>query len=367
MAINFIKTRFLSEPYFCLPASHKTSVFMFRFQHSDYLWFLLLIPFCIVLYVSYLQWRKLKVRKIGDPKLVQELIKGRIKGRSTTKFSLLAASILITIFALANLQTGAQTEKVSRKGVDVFFVLDVSKSMLATDVPPNRLTRAKQLINRMTDKMSNDRVGLVLFAGKSYLQVPLTVDYGAAKMLLSSVQPDIIPTQGTVVADAIEMARQSFSSTDKKYKAIVLISDGEDHDERALEQAKKAAEEGVVIYTIGIGSPEGSTLIDPETGSIKMDQQGQPVVTRLNEAELQSIAEATGGTYKLLTNTNRVADGLTALLDNMEGRSLGSVLYNSYNSYFQYFLVAALLLLVADLLIPFAAKISPSRRHNNKV
>lgn len=329
---------------------------MFRFQHIDYLWLLFLLPACVLLYLSFLQWRKKKVRQIGDPALVQQLIKGRINGRPTTKFILPALAVFFLLFGLANLQMGAQSEKVERKGVDVFFALDVSKSMLASDIAPDRLSRAKQLISRIMDKMKNDRVGLVIFAGKSYLQVPLTVDYGAARMLLNSVQPDAIPSQGTVVAEAIDMSIQSFRSKDKKYKAIVLLSDGEDHDERAIDLAKKAAEEGVVIYTIGIGSPQGSTIIDPETGSLKLDESGQPVITKLNEMELQAIAKATGGDYQLLGNTNKVADQITSQLGNMEGRSLGSVLFSNYTSYFQYFLAATLLLLCIDFLIPYASK-----------
>src|SRR5690606_370403 len=175
---------------------------MFRFQHIDYLWLLLLLPLCILIYVYFLRWRRQKLRKIGDPALVQQMLKGQLPGRATTKFVLLAVALFLGIFGVANLQMGAQTEKVNRKGVDVFFALDVSKSMLATDVSPDRLTRAKQLINRMMDKMSNDRVGLIIFAGKAYLQVPMTVDYSAAKMLLSGVKPDMIPSQGTVLSEA---------------------------------------------------------------------------------------------------------------------------------------------------------------------
>jgi len=329
---------------------------MFRFQHIDYLWLLLLLPLCILIYVYFLRWRRQKLRKIGDPALVQQMLKGQLPGRATTKFVLLAVALFLGIFGVANLQMGAQTEKVNRKGVDVFFALDVSKSMLATDVSPDRLTRAKQLINRMMDKMSNDRVGLIIFAGKAYLQVPMTVDYSAAKMLLSGVKPDMIPSQGTVLSEAIALARESFQTKDKKYKAVVLISDGEDHDEQALEEVQKAAEEGVVVYTVGIGSPEGSTLIDPETGTVKLDMQGQPVITKLNEGELKKIAQVSSGEYQLLTNTNKVADNLSSILANMEGRSLGSLVYTRYNSYFQYFLAAALVLLLIDHLIPQAGR-----------
>ncbi len=327
---------------------------MFRFQHIEYLWALLLIPLVVVLYIAYLRWRRARLRKLGDPALTRHLLVGRINGRSTTKFTLIAVALFFAILGLANLQQGAQTEKAQRKGVDVFFALDVSKSMLAKDVQPNRLTRAKQLIGRMMDKMTNDRVGLVVFAGKSYLQVPLTIDYSAARMLLETVNPDMIPTQGTVLSEAITLASKSFSEKEKKYKTIVLISDGEDHDEQALKAAREAAEQGAIIHAIGIGSPQGSTIIDPATGAQKLDENGQPVITKLNEEELKSLASATGGTYTLLTNTNKTADDLISVIDQMEGKNYGSVLFTDYISYFQYFIAAALLLLIAEWLLPAA-------------
>jgi len=316
---------------------------------------LALIPVVVVLYLLYLRWRKAKINKLGDPKLLKHLVKGRIAGRSTTRFVLLTIALFFSIVGLANLQRGAQTEKAERKGVDVFFALDVSKSMLAKDVQPDRLTRAKQLVESMMNQMVNDRVGLVVFAGKAYLQVPLTIDYSASKMLLGTVSPDIIPTQGTVLGDAIDLANTSFSQKERKYKSIILISDGEDHDERALDAAKEAAKEGVIIHTIGIGSPQGSTIFDPETGSPKLDENGQPVVTKLNEDELKSIAAATGGTYTYLTNTKSAADKLMSLVDSMEEKSFGSVLFTDYNSYFQYFIAAALLLIIAEWIIPAAS------------
>ena len=328
---------------------------MFRFQNFEYLFLLLLIPVVVILYILYLQWRKSKIKKLGDPELLKHLVKGRIAGRSTTRIVLLIVALFFSIIGLANLQKGAQTEKAERKGVDVFFALDVSKSMLAKDVQPDRLTRSKQLIESIMNQMVNDRVGLVVFAGKSYLQVPLTIDYSASKMLLETVSPDMIPTQGTVLAEAINTANSSFSTKERKFKSIILISDGEDHDEQALDAAKNAAKDGVIIHTIGIGSPEGSTIFDPETNGPKLDENGQPVITKLNEDELKSLAAATGGTYTHLTNTKQVADKLVSLVDGMEGKSFGSVLFTDYTSYFQYFIAAALLLIIAEWLIPAAS------------
>ena len=255
------------------------------------------------------------------------------------------------VIGWANLQKGSGTEEVQRKGVDVIIALDVSKSMLARDIQPDRLTRAKQLVMNMLDKMKNDRVGLVVFAGRAYLQVPLTIDYSAMKMMLQNVKPDIVPTQGTVISEAIDMATQSFSQKEKKYKSLVIISDGEDHDEQALGKAKDASENGIIIHTVGVGSPEGSTLFDPETQSVKLDENGAPIVSKLNEDELKHIA-AGRGTYSILRNTDDVASKLVDEIDGMEQKSLGAVVFSSYASYFQYFLAIAFVTLMIEWLLP---------------
>jgi Ca-activated chloride channel family protein len=247
---------------------------MLRFQHIYYLLGLGVLPLVILLFIGTLLWRKNKLRKLGDERLVKEQLRGYIPGRATLRFTLMALALCAAIIGWANLQMGARADKVQRKGVDVIIALDVSKSMLAKDIQPDRLTRAKQLITRMLDKMDNDRVGLVIFAGRSYLQVPLTVDYSSMRMLLQNVRPDLVPTQGTVISDAIDLSMKSFSQKEKKYKSLVIISDGEDHDENALAKTKAAADAGVIVHTIGIGSPQGSTLYDEDTKSNKLDENG---------------------------------------------------------------------------------------------
>ncbi len=325
---------------------------MFQFQHISYLYTLGLLPLLTILFISIVYWRKRKLQKLGDERLVNEQIRGFIPGRNTTKFILLAIGLSAIIIGWANLRMGDKTEKVQRKGVDVIVALDVSKSMLAKDVLPDRLTRAKQLIMRMTDKMQNDRVALIVFAGRAYLQVPLTIDYSAVKMLLQNVSPDMVPTQGTVIGDAIDMAMQSFSQNEKKYKSLIIISDGEDHDESAIEKTRAAADAGVIVHTVGIGSPQGATLYDPETKSVKLDENGNPVVSKLNEDEMRSIASAGHGTYSLLQNTDEVASKLTTELQGMEQKNLGSVIYTDFTSYFQYFLLAGFLALLIEWLLP---------------
>lgn len=331
---------------------------MIRFQHVEYLWLLLLVPFLVVLYLYFLGWRKAKLNKLAEPAFIPHLIRGKIGGRSTSKLVLYCLALICSILGLANLQAGGHTEKTQRKGIDVIFALDVSKSMLAKDINPDRLSRAKELVYRMVDKMRNDRTGLVIFAGNAYLQVPLTIDYGAMKMLLHAVTPDMVPSQGTVLSDAIKLAQKSFSSKEKKHKVIILISDGEDHDEQAQSAAREAAGNGIIIYTVGVGSPQGSTIFDPSTGQNKVDRNGQVVITKLNEQELKELANITGGSYQLLNNANHIAENLATGIDQMESKNLGAVVYTDYKSYFQYFLGAALLFILAGWLLPDAKRIS---------
>jgi Ca-activated chloride channel family protein len=204
----------------------------------------------------------------------------------------------------------------------------------------------------MMDKLQNDRVALIVFAGRAYLQVPLTVDYSAMKMMLQNVTPDMVPTQGTVIGEAVEMAMNSFSQKERKYKSLIIISDGEDHDENAVAKIKEAAETGVVVYTVGVGSPQGSSIYDPATKGVKMDENGNPVISKLNEESLQMMAAAGHGTYSQLRNTEDVADRIASSIDDMEQKNLGADVYTDYSSYFQYFLLAGFVLLLIEWLIP---------------
>lgn len=329
---------------------------MFQFQHISYLYALAVLPLLVVLFMSVIYWRKRRVQKLGSEKLFGEQIQGYIPGRSTTKFILLTIALFCIIVGWANLRAGDKTEKTERKGVDVVIALDVSKSMLAKDIQPDRLTRAKQLIMRLTDKMKNDRVALIVFAGRSYMQVPLTIDYSAIKMILQNVSPDVVPTQGTVISDAINMGMEAFSRNERKFKSLIVISDGEDHDAKAEEAAQQAASEGVIIHTVGVGSPQGSTLFDPDTRSVKLDENGNPVISKLNEDALRAISRSGRGTYSLLQNTDEVAERLNSQLESMEQKNLGSLMFTDFTSYFQYFLFAGFLALVAEWLLPGARK-----------
>jgi Ca-activated chloride channel family protein len=325
---------------------------MFQFQHAKYLYALGLVPLLVLLFIWTVYWRRQKLKHLGDERLVSEQILGFIPGRNAFRFILMTIALAAIIIGWANLRAGDKSEKAERKGIDVIVALDVSKSMLAKDIQPDRLSRAKQLIMRLTDKMKNDRLALIVFAGKPYLQVPLTTDYSAVKMLLQNVTPDMVPTQGTVIGDAIDMAMATFTKNERKYKSVIIISDGEDHDEKAIKKAREAAEEGIVINTVGVGSPQGTTLYDEDTKSVKLDESGNPVISKLNEEELRSIANAGHGTYSLLQNTDEVAEKLADALESMEQKNLGSVIYTDFTSYFQYFLLAGFIALVIEWSLP---------------
>lgn len=327
------------------------------FQHNTFFIILAAIPLLLLLYFFVLMWKKKTIKKIGDPALVSELIKNYSPQKFTLKFILLLFAFTAGVFALVNLRSPKGVEKVNRNGIDVMIALDVSKSMLAEDIQPTRLDRAKQALSKLIDKLSNDRIGIVVFAGRAYLQMPLTGDHGAAKMYLSSATPDVVPTQGTVIADALKMCYSSFNSKEKKYKAVILISDGEDHDEGALKVAQQMAEDGISINTVGIGSPQGATFIDELTNQPKTDNAGNIVVTKLNEDELRNIAEKGNGTYRLFTNTDDLVTRLDAQLNSMDQRTVTEDSLVNYKNYFPWFLILALVLLVVELFISERKKI----------
>ncbi|HMU08637.1 MAG TPA: VWA domain-containing protein [Ferruginibacter sp.] len=321
---------------------------MLRFQHTSYLLFLAAIPLLVLLYYFVLRWKKKTIKKIGDERLVKELIKNYSPQRYAIKFVLILFAFVSGVFALANLRKPGGVEKVNRSGIDIMIALDVSKSMLADDVKPNRLERAKQSVTKLIDKLSNDRVGIVLFAGRAYLQMPLTSDHGAAKMYLSSANTDVVPTQGTVINDALKMCYASFNPKEKKYKAVVLISDGEDHDEGAIQTAGQMSENGIIINTVGIGSPQGATFMDELTNQPKKDNAGNIVISKLNEEELKKIAAEGKGAYQLFTNTDDLVSKLESQLENMDQRTITEDSQVNYMNYFPYFLAAALVLLLLE-------------------
>jgi Ca-activated chloride channel family protein len=232
------------------------------------------------------------------------------------------------------------------------IALDVSKSMLATDIQPNRLERAKLVVSALIDQLEGNKVGLILFAGRAYLQTPLTTDLSAVKIYLNAASPNTVPTQGTVIGEALQLCSNAFEQEQKKYKAIVVLSDGEDHDQSAFDIAKKMRENGIVIHTIGVGTVDGGEIIDPETKQVKIDETGNPIVSKLNEKELQQLAETGNGSYQMLTDEDAAANTIMRNINGMEKKSIEDLSQQRYQSLYQWFLLAALLLLIAEMLIP---------------
>jgi tetratricopeptide (TPR) repeat protein len=322
---------------------------MLHFQYIEYFIALAAVPLMIFLYSALIKWKQKTAKKIGDPSLVKELTSEYSSKNFLTKFVLFICAFTLCIFAVAGLVTPNGSQKIKRKGTDMMIALDVSKSMWAQDIQPSRLERAKQVISKIIDNSPDDRIGLVVFAGRAYLQMPLTVDHEAAKMYLAAASPDDVPTQGTVIADALRMCEAAFNPKDKTFKSVLLLSDGEDHDNDAIKVTKELAKEGIMVNTIGIGSPQGAPIMDPETGQYKRDDKGQIVISKLNEKELSDIAKAGDGIYQLYTNTDAVASNIKNQLANSGKETTTSdSLYMSFKQYFQYFLGAAFILLLIE-------------------
>jgi len=331
---------------------------MFSFQHIEYLAGLLVLVPLALLFVLVLRWKKKTRKAIGDVELVDRLTQNYSPRKYTVKFILVLLALIAGIIAAANLRIPAAGDKELKAGTDVMIALDVSKSMLSQDIKPTRLDKAKQCINLLIDGLGDNRLGLVVFAGQAFLQMPLTSDAAASKIFVANASTDIVPLQGTVIADALKLCDQSLDTKEKKYKSVILISDGEDHDPQSEEAIKQLYDHGVIVHTIGIGTAEGSYIIEPGTGEYKRDINGQTVVSKLNEKELQDIAQKTGGNYYHLENTVTTATGVLKALNGMEKKAIAGTGGNrQYRSFFPFFIALALLLLVAELGIPETKKI----------
>ena len=325
---------------------------MLHFQYIEYLIALAAIPLMIFLYFNIIKWKDRTAKKIGDPSLVKALTAQYSSKKFLSKFIIFITAFTFCAFAVAGLVMPDSTQKINRKGTDLMIALDVSKSMLAQDIKPSRLERAKQVILKIINNSPDDRVGLVIFAGRAYLQMPLTIDHEAAKMYLSAVSPDDIPTQGTVVSDALRMSYAAFNPKDKTFKSVLLISDGEDHDDEAIKATKELAKQGIMVNTIGIGSAQGAPIVDVATGQYKTNSEGQTVISKLNEKELNEIAQAGNGLYQLYTNTDAVSENIKKQLSDIGKETMISdTSYASFKQYFQYFLVVAFLLLLIEFFI----------------
>ena len=305
--------------------------------------------------IGYIITTKRKQRQLlefGDPELMAQLMPDASKSRPIVKFALLIVALTLLIVAAARPQYGQQEKTVKRQGIEVMVALDISNSMLAEDVAPNRLDRAKQMLSKMIDNMVDDKVGLVVFAGEAFTQLPITCDYVSAKMFLHTISPKLIPTQGTAIGAALHTAIRSFGSQESDAgRAIILITDGENHEDDAIAAAKQAQELGIQVFVIGIGKPEGSPIPVPGTNDYIKDRSGQVVVSRLNEEMCQEIAQAGKGAYVRCDNTNTAMRALQQELDRIATTDLETTVYADYNEQYQSFVLIALLLLVIDFFI----------------
>ncbi|MBO5674549.1 MAG: VWA domain-containing protein [Paludibacteraceae bacterium] len=325
---------------------------MFRFANIEMLWWLITIPVFVIAYIIITKRKQRQLMEFGDPELMAQLMPDASKSRPIVKFTLLIIALALLIVAAARPQYGQQEKTVKRQGIEVMVALDISNSMLAEDVAPNRLDRAKQMLSKMIDNMTDDKVGLVVFAGEAFTQLPITCDYVSAKMFLNTISPKLIPTQGTAIGAALQTAIRSFGSQESDAgRAIILITDGENHEDDAIAVAKQAQELGIQVFVIGIGKPEGSPIPVPGTNDYIKDRSGQVVVSRLNEEMCQEIAQAGKGAYVRCDNTNTAMRALQQELDRIATTDLETTIYADYNEQYQSFLLIALLLLVIDCFI----------------
>ncbi|MDP1802278.1 MAG: VWA domain-containing protein [Bacteroidota bacterium] len=327
---------------------------MFKFEHTIYFYAFAALPVMLILVIWYFVSRRKKLKRLGEAKLISELIPYSSRRKRIIKVILFMLGFSSLVIALCNLQTGSKLTEVKREGADIIVCIDVSNSMMAQDLSPDRLTRAKYALEKMIDGLEGDRLGLVIFAGEAYVQLPITSDYSAAKLFLESIGPGMVPVQGTNVSDAIVKASESFSSDEGKNRAIILITDGENHDSEALKAAEDANKKGIMINTIGIGSEKGVPIPLIENGVVKgyrKDKEGQTVITKLNVNLLKSIASKANGVF---VQASQADVGLGAVLDKigeLDKAQIENKMYTDYEDQFQWFLGLSLILFFIEFLI----------------
>lgn len=324
---------------------------MFRFEEPAYLYLLLLLPLLAAFYLYSNYRRRKAIRKFGDPELMAQLMPDVSKYRPDLKFWLLFGAIGLFAVLIARPQFGSKIETVKRKGVEVMIALDISNSMLAQDVQPSRLEKAKRVVAKLVDGMENDKVGMIVFAGDAFTQLPITSDYISAKMFLESINPSLISKQGTAIGTAINLAIRSFTPQEGVGRAIVVITDGENHEGGAVEAAKAAAEKGIQVSVLGVGVPDGAPIPIEGTNDFRRDREGNVVVTRLNEAMCQQIAKAGEGIYVRVDNSNSAQKTISQEIDKMAKSDVESKVYTEFNEQFQAIAWIILVLLLLEMLI----------------
>ena len=324
---------------------------MFRFEEPTYLYLLLLLPFLAAFYLYSNYRRRKAIRKFGDPVLMAQLMPDVSKYRPDVKFWLVFAAIGLFAVLLARPQFSSKLETVKRQGVEVMIALDISNSMLAQDVQPSRLEKAKRLVAQLVDKMENDKVGMIVFAGDAFTQLPITSDYISAKMFLESINPSLISKQGTAIGAAINLATRSFTPQEGVGRAVIVITDGENHEGGAVEAAKAAAEKGIQVSVLGVGMPDGAPIPVEGTNDFRRDRDGNVVVTRLNEQMCQEIAQAGDGIYVRVDNSNAAQKVIAQEINKMAKADVETQVYTEFNEQFQAVAWIILLLLLAEMLI----------------
>lgn len=325
---------------------------MIRFEHPEWVYLYLLVPVFIVVFLLSRYLRRKAIKRFGRETVLSHMMPLVSVTRPWVKFILVVVAFSMMVLALINPQTGSRMEEARREGVDIIVAFDVSRSMLARDVRPNRLDRAKLAVNRLIDRLEQDRIGLVVFAGTAHTQIPLTADYNAAKMLLQSVSTESVSVQGTAISRAIERALASFPDEDRANRTIILVSDGESHDDDPLIYARMARDQGITIHTVGIGSREGAPVPVTENGQTigyLRDNEGNTVITRYDEQLMRNIAETTGGVFQHGTGADMGLDHIMDHIKTIETGEYETVTFAEYESRFLIFAVLALLLLITEM------------------
>ncbi|MEM7101997.1 MAG: VWA domain-containing protein [Bacteroidota bacterium] len=328
---------------------------MFRFEQIEHLTTLGVIPVLMVFFILMMLFRRRTINRFGEHPLVMRLMPELSKYKHAVKFSVLMAALIFLSIAYANPQWGTKKEKVKRKSADIFIALDISQSMYAQDISPNRMERAKQFTQKLVTGLKGERIGLIIFAGNAYLQMPLTTDYAAASLFIKSADPTLAPTQGTAIAEAIDLAMESFDESNKFHKALIIISDGENHEADAIKTAADANDNGLLTFTIGVGTNQGGPIPVTVNGrsDYKTDRAGQIIHTRLNESMMREIADAGKGKYYNISNGDRVIESMRERIDKLEKQEFEQRTFSEYESYFQYFLAFGILLLIVEFLLSY--------------
>lgn len=328
---------------------------LFRFEHTIYLWALLgVVALLFMVFIFIQRWKSARMKQFAGKTVVKRLMPNVSFKLPIVKFILLLLAFTFLFFGLANLQYGTTMEEAKKEGVDLMIALDVSNSMLAEDLSPNRLERAKRAIYQLIEKLQNDRLGIIVFAGEAFVQLPITTDYSSAKLFLETIGTDIVPTQGTAIGSAIDLAMESFDFETSTSKAIIVITDGENHEDDAIKAAKNAVEKDVSVHTIGMGSEQGAPLPIYKSGNqvgFRTDNAGNTVISKLDETMLKQIATAGNGTYVRATNANAGLGIIMNEVNKMEKKEFDSKVFKNYESRFQIFLFIALALFIIEFFI----------------